>query len=65
MPTENSDDRSMTIVQVANRLGVSRRTVHRRIDEGVLPAFQINPGGLRKHLRIHLRDVIRFEESPE
>lgn len=39
--------------EVANYLGISERTVHRRIAEGALPAYRVGP----RHIRIRREDV--------
>jgi excisionase family DNA binding protein len=47
--------RLLTVDDVAERLGVSRRTVERKIARGELPAFQL--GGPRSPVRVDEREL--------
>ena len=47
--------RLLSIAEVAERLGVSRRTVERKIRAGELPALQL--GGPRTPLRVDEREL--------
>ena len=47
--------RLLSIAEVAERLGVSRRTVERKIRGGELPALQL--GGPRTPLRVDEREL--------
>jgi len=47
--------RLLTVDDVAERLGVSRRTVERKIARGELPAFQL--GGPRLPVRVDEREL--------
>ncbi|MGH2997826.1 MAG: helix-turn-helix domain-containing protein [Gaiellaceae bacterium] len=50
-----SVDRLLTLVQAADRLGCSTRTLRRRIADGSLPAFR--DGGL---VRVRVGDLERY-----
>lgn len=58
MPTTR-DDRMLTIDQVAERLGVSRRHVYRLLDAGELRAVDISVGS-RGRQRIAALEVDAF-----
>ena len=47
--------RLLTVDQVAERLGVTRRTVERKIAAGVIPALQL--GGRRSAIRVDEREL--------
>lgn len=47
--------RLLSITEVAERLGVSRRTVERKIRAGELPALQL--GGPRTPIRVDQREL--------
>lgn len=60
-----TEQRMLTLVEIATRLGVSRRTVLRWVQEGALPAYRI--GGI---IRVRPEDFEAFLErsrtpSPE
>jgi excisionase family DNA binding protein len=50
--------RLLTVDQVAERLGVSRRTVERKIAAGEIPALRL--GGRRSPLRVDERELERW-----
>jgi excisionase family DNA binding protein len=45
----------LTLEQVAQRLGVSKRTVQRKVYDGVLPALRL--GGHRSPIRVDEREL--------
>jgi excisionase family DNA binding protein len=47
--------RLLTLDQVAERLGVTRRTVERKVAQGVIPALQL--GGPRTPIRVDEREL--------
>ena len=49
--------RLLTIAEVSERLGVTRRTVQRKIAAGELPAVQL--GGRRSPIRVDERELKR------
>lgn len=52
----------LTVMEVANRLGIDRTQVAALVDAGELPAIDVSlPGSARRSLRIRERDVIDFE----
>jgi excisionase family DNA binding protein len=53
--------RLLTVDQAAERLGLSRRTVQRKIASGEIPAFQL--GGRGTAIRIDERELERWLES--
>jgi excisionase family DNA binding protein len=53
--------RLLTIDEAAERLGLSRRTVQRKIASGEIPAFQL--GGKGTAIRIDERELERWLES--
>jgi excisionase family DNA binding protein len=55
MSVSDVQSRLLTIDAVAERLGVSRRTVERKIAAGEIPALQL--GGRRSPIRIDEREL--------
>lgn len=56
-----SDTQSLTVTEVAARLGVGRMTAYRLIANGELAAINVGTGGTRPRLRVTeaaLRDFI-------
>lgn len=51
---------SLTTVEVAQVLGVSRNTVEKMLDEGKLHSFPLNPGESRIHSRVPKASLIAF-----
>jgi excisionase family DNA binding protein len=49
--------RLLSVAEVAERLGVSRRTVQRKIRDGTIPSYQL--GGKRTAVRV---DAFELEE---
>jgi excisionase family DNA binding protein len=47
--------RLLTVDEVAERLGVTRRTVERKIAAGLIPALQL--GGRRSAIRVDEREL--------
>jgi excisionase family DNA binding protein len=50
--------RLLSVTEVAERLGVSRRTVQRKIAAGEIPAFQL--GGKRSPIRVDAHELERW-----
>jgi excisionase family DNA binding protein len=61
MPHTDIQRRLMTVDQVAEYLGVSRRSVQRWIAEGVLPAYQL--GRRKSPVRIDAAELQRWLED--
>lgn len=59
-------DKSAKVVSVdeaAKLLGVNRMTVYRRIADGDIPTTNIGRRGGRPRLRIHLSDLIAYQQA--
>ena len=56
----NEQIRWLTVQSAADWLGVTQQTIRNWIDDGVFPAYQINPGG-----RIHIKagDIVEAMEK--
>jgi excisionase family DNA binding protein len=54
--------RLLTIDEVTERLGLSRRTVERKIEQGVIPAFQL--GGMGTAIRVDERGRDSLDHCP-
>jgi excisionase family DNA binding protein len=55
-----TDDRQLTLPEVADLLHVSEASVRRWIKAGRLPAIRVGPGG---RFRVALRDLDRVREK--
>ena len=53
----------LTILELADRWGVSRETIRRRILTGNIPAFDAGSGTERAQWRVPLADVERIEHG--
>lgn len=53
----------VTVDQAADMLGVNRMTVYRRISDGEIPATNIGRKGGRARLRIHVSDLIAYQQA--
>jgi excisionase family DNA binding protein len=54
--------RLLTIDEVADRLGVTRRTIERKIEQGVILAYQL--GGPRTAIRIPADELEQWLKEP-
>lgn len=48
--TDHHDVIAVPIKEAARLIGVSTKTIRRRIDEGILPAYDIGQGSRRQYL---------------
>lgn len=61
---EYLDSRSLKVEQVADRMGVNRRTVQTWIDAGHLPAVDVRPAGASRAMwRVLPEDLLKFAQE--